>query len=136
VNLLGYWTGSRLNLRPVPAISDPLLPLLVIDDDNGSLELLSSALRQDDVRILTAQDPVQGLALVHEYHPKIVITDLVMPNMNGLEVLDRIMETDPSISVILMTAYGSVAKSGRGSGKDPCRSPRRIRSKDAIIRAR
>ena len=75
--------------------------MLVIDDNAGSLELLSSALRQEDVRILTAQDPVQGLALVHEYHPKVVITDLVMPNMNGLEVLDRIMETDPAPALSL-----------------------------------
>lgn len=91
----------------MPANPEPRISLLVIDDNAGSLELLSSALKQDDVRILTAQDPVRGLELVDKHHPQVVITDLVMPNMSGLEVLDRIVETDPSTSVILMTAHYS-----------------------------
>ena len=86
---------------------EPRISLLVIDDNAGSLELLSSALKQNDVRILTAQDPVQGLELLDRHHPQVVITDLVMPNMSGLEVLDRIVETNPSTSVILMTAHYS-----------------------------
>jgi DNA-binding NtrC family response regulator len=87
--------------------TDPRISLLVIDDNASSLELLSSALKQEDLRILTAQDPVQGLELVDKYHPQLVITDLVMPNMSGLEVLDRIVHTVPSTSVILMTAHYS-----------------------------
>jgi DNA-binding NtrC family response regulator len=79
--------------------------LLVIDDNAGSLELLSTALAQHGLEILTASDPETGLDLVHERHPQIVLTDLVMPRMSGLEVLERIMEFDPSIDVILMTAH-------------------------------
>lgn len=91
----------------MPANPEPRIFLLVIDDTAGSLELLSSALKQEDVRILTAQDPVRGLELFDKYRPQVVITDLVMPSMTGLDVLDRIVQTDPSTSVILMTAHYS-----------------------------
>ena len=85
----------------------PALSLLIIDDNPGSLELLSNALAQPDLEILTASDPEEGLDLVHERHPQIVLTDLVMPKMTGMEVLERVMEFDPATDVILMTAHYS-----------------------------
>ena len=88
-------------------MSRPAVSLLIIDDNEGSLEMLSSALAQPDVEILTASDPEEGLNIVHEKHPQIVLTDLVMPHMTGLEVLERVMEMDPSTDVILMTAHYS-----------------------------
>ncbi len=89
------------------SISSPALSLLIIDDNEKSLELLSSALAQPGLEILTASDPEQGIELVYAKHPQIVLTDLVMPNLSGMEVLERIMEFDPSIEVILMTAHYS-----------------------------
>src|SRR6266849_4755497 len=83
------------------------LSLLIIDDNTGSLEMLSSALAQPGLEILTASDPEEGLDLVLNRHPQIVLTDLVMPRISGLEVLERIVEFDPSIDVILMTAHYS-----------------------------
>src|SRR5690349_4509143 len=87
--------------------SRPALSLVIIDDNPGSLEMLSSALAQPDLEILTASDPEQGLDLVYERHPAIVLTDLVMPRVSGMEVLERIMEFDPATDVILMTAHYS-----------------------------
>ena len=84
-----------------------MLSLVAIDDNPGNLELLSSALKQEGLRILTAEDPEQGLELVRRERPQIVLTDLVMPKLNGLEVLERVMEFDASIDVILMTAHYS-----------------------------
>ncbi len=89
------------------ATSQPALSLLIIDDNEGSLELLSSALAQSGLRILTASDPEQGLDLVYNERPQIVLTDLVMPHLTGMEVLERIVEFDPSTEVILMTAHYS-----------------------------
>jgi DNA-binding NtrC family response regulator len=83
----------------------PAISLLIIDDNEGSLELLSTALAQPSLEILTASDPEEGLDLVRRHQPQIVLTDLVMPHLSGLEVLERIMEFDPSIDVILMTAH-------------------------------
>lgn len=84
-----------------------MLSLLAIDDNAGNLELLSSALKQEGLRILTAQSPEEGIELVIRERPQIVLTDLVMPKLSGLEVLERIMQFDPSIEVILMTAHYS-----------------------------
>jgi DNA-binding NtrC family response regulator len=89
------------------ATTGPALSLLIIDDNEKSLELLSSALAQPGLEIMTASDPEAGLDLVFEKHPQIVLTDLVMPNLTGLQVLERIMEFDPSTEVILMTAHYS-----------------------------
>jgi DNA-binding NtrC family response regulator len=88
-------------------VSDPALSVLIIDDNEGSLEMLSAALAQPGLEILTASDPEQGLELVYNKHPQIVLTDLVMPNLTGMEVLERIIEFDPSTEVILMTAHYS-----------------------------
>ena len=79
--------------------------IVIIDDNTGSLELLSEALADNDIRIFTASDPEEGLDIVFREHPQIVLTDLVMPGIGGLEVLDRIVEFDPAIDVILMTAH-------------------------------
>jgi DNA-binding NtrC family response regulator len=83
------------------------ISLLIIDDNAGSLEMLSTALAQQGLEILTASDPETGVDLIHDRRPQIVLTDLVMPRISGLEVLERTMEFDPSIDVILMTAHYS-----------------------------
>jgi DNA-binding NtrC family response regulator len=97
-------TGKR---RAQPRMSPPRsgVTLVVIDDNPGSLEFVSTALERDGVEVLTASDPEQGLELVYSRRPQIVMTDLVMPKMSGLDVLDRIMDFDPSTEVILMTAH-------------------------------
>jgi len=81
--------------------------LLVIDDNPGSVELLSNAVAQPGLEILTASDPEEGLDLFRDRRPQIVLTDLVMPRLTGMEVLERIMEVDPATDVILMSAHYS-----------------------------
>jgi DNA-binding NtrC family response regulator len=89
------------------AITSPVLTVLIIDDNLKSLELLSAALAQPGLEIVTASDPEEGIDIVYRRHPQIVLTDLVMPHLTGMEVLERIMEFDPSTEVILMTAHYS-----------------------------
>jgi DNA-binding NtrC family response regulator len=79
--------------------------IVVIDDNPGSLELLSAALAQSEAAIHTASTPAEGLNLVRRHRPQLVVTDLVMPGMSGLEVLQAVLAFDPSIDVILMTAH-------------------------------
>jgi DNA-binding NtrC family response regulator len=83
------------------------LCVLIIDDNAGSLELLESALAQPGIEILTTTDPEHGLDIFAARHPQIVLTDLMMPGLSGLDVLSRIMEMDPSTDVVLMTAHYS-----------------------------
>jgi DNA-binding NtrC family response regulator len=89
------------------AAEEPVVSLVIIDDHPGSLDLLSTALEQPGLRIFTAGDPEVGLDLVFEKHPEIVLTDLIMPKMSGLELLQRVVGFDPAIEVILMTAHYS-----------------------------
>jgi DNA-binding NtrC family response regulator len=79
--------------------------IVVIDDNPGSLELLSEALAHSDAAIYTASNPVEGVALVRKLRPQLVLTDLVMPDLSGLEVLQEVVAFDASIDVILMTAH-------------------------------
>lgn len=79
--------------------------LVAVDDTPSSLELLRESLTQDGLTILTTTDPEDGLDMVFNERPQIVLLDLVMPKMSGLEVLEKIVEFDPSIDVILMTAH-------------------------------
>ena len=81
--------------------------LVIIDDNPGSLEFLSTALAQEGLTIFTAQDPEEGIEIVYRERPQIVLTDLVMPGISGLEVLERVVEFDPAIDVVLMTAHYS-----------------------------
>lgn len=81
--------------------------ILVVDDHPASVELVSSALAQDGVEMLTATDPEEALDLVFSRHPHILLADIVMPKLTGMQLLERVMEFDPSIDVILMTAFYS-----------------------------
>jgi len=64
----------------------------------SSLELLRESLMQEGLTILTSTDPKRGLDLVFNEHPQIVLLDLVMPKRTGLEMLERIVEFDPSMT--------------------------------------
>jgi DNA-binding NtrC family response regulator len=81
--------------------------LVAIDDTPESLELITEALSEENLQIFTSTDPEEGLDIVLHEHPQVVLLDLVMPKMSGMEVLERIVEFDPSIEVILMTAHYS-----------------------------
>lgn len=85
----------------------PPIKIVAIDDDPQSLALVVAALEQEGLEIITETDPVRGLEIVRREHPPIVLVDLVMPGLSGLEVLDAIVESDPGIDVILMTSHYS-----------------------------
>ncbi|MGA7237583.1 MAG: sigma-54 dependent transcriptional regulator [Bryobacteraceae bacterium] len=88
-----------------PPDSKARISLVIIDDNPGSLELLTCALGSRGLDIFTASDPQEGLDLIHAKHPQIVLTDLVMPGLSGMEVLERTVAFDPGIDVVLMTAH-------------------------------
>ncbi len=79
--------------------------IVIVDDNPGSLELLSTALEREGVTIHTASLPGHALELIRQHRPHLVLTDLVMPEMTGLELLNRVMEFAPATDVVLMTAH-------------------------------
>jgi len=105
---------------PAMPVTPPRIKLLAIDDDPQSLELVSEALAGDSLHIFTADDPERGLELVRREHPEIVLSDIVMPKMNGMELLNRILEVDPATDVILMTAHYSTDAAVEAIKKGAC----------------
>ena len=81
--------------------------LLVIDDQVENLELINDVLRQDGLRILSTPHPEKGLSLFAQERPDIILVDLQMPNMTGIELLEKVVERDPATEVILMTGHYS-----------------------------
>jgi len=89
-------------------MSDPKsLTLLAIDDNPENLELVRATLEQQDVEILTAHDPEIGFEMFLRARPRVVLLDLVMPKVNGMELLERIIAVDPGTDVILITSHYS-----------------------------
>lgn len=88
---------------------DSSLPAVLIVEDNKDLCNMLRLQLEDKFNIYTANDGVEGLKKVHLYHPDMVVTDQMMPNMDGMEMLQRIRK-DFQIShipVIILTAKGN-----------------------------
>ena len=86
---------------------DGPLRLLVVDDSVFEHQVIANLLRKVDGLILqTAASGVEGLAAVEASPPDAILTDLVMPDMDGLELVRRVRDRHPTIPIILMTAFG------------------------------
>lgn len=82
--------------------------ILVIDDELDMLMLLRMIIEDStDYEVETTNNPSEGLKMLTERHYDLVITDLKMPGMDGLEVSEELWEMRPDIPVIIITAYGS-----------------------------
>lgn len=102
------------------AMEEIPVTLVAIDDDHRNLEFIKASLSQEGLEILTTTDPENGLELVLRKRPQIVLLDLVMPKLSGMELLNRIVETDPGIDVILMTAHYSTESAVEAIQKGAC----------------
>ena len=84
-----------------------LSKILIIDDTEQDRDLLSGILIRAGHQTITADDGMTGLTLCEEERPHITFIDMMMPGMNGIEVLQRIKDEYPEIKVILCTGAGS-----------------------------
>lgn len=82
--------------------------ILIIDDEDLFREDLASILDQHGYKCRTARTGEAGLVLAEEFSPDVVLCDVVLPEMGGVEVLGELGERAPGTSVIMITAYGSV----------------------------
>jgi two-component system NtrC family response regulator/two-component system response regulator HydG len=82
--------------------------IVVIDDEVNAAAALETLLKEDGYEVARAHDARTGLQLLEQVEPDIVLTDLRMPGMDGLQLLAKIKEIRPETMVILMTAYGTV----------------------------
>ena len=99
-------------------MADELQPgskILVVDDDPNVVELVRLYLERDGHEVLTANDGVTGLEMAREEQPDLIVLDLMMPRMDGMEVC-RTLRAESSVPVIMLTAM--VEEDNRLAGLD------------------
>jgi two-component system response regulator FlrC len=82
--------------------------ILVVDDEPAMRLLVTSVLKDEGHDVTAAASGEEALQLVAKRHYHLIITDLKMPGMSGVELLERIKKDDPETAIILLTAFGSV----------------------------
>jgi len=82
--------------------------VLIIDDDNQVRETLQLHLENDDFQVVTAADGAQGIQVAEAENPSVIVLDLAMPDIDGLEVLDRLRKDAITwdTPIIICTAEG------------------------------
>jgi PAS domain S-box-containing protein len=82
--------------------------LLLIDDEPDILRVLSISLKADGYDVVSAQNGPEGIAAFEKEKPDIVITDIKMPGMDGIEVLKKIKDLNADTEVIIITGHGDI----------------------------
>lgn len=78
--------------------------VLVVDDEPDAVELLQEFLTSKGYEVITAEDGEEALDKVKEERPHLILLDVRLPRLNGLEVLKRVREIDREVGVIMVTA--------------------------------
>ncbi len=82
--------------------------ILIVDDEKNYLVVLEALLGPEGYETRTADNARDGLRLVQEVDLDLVITDMKMPGMSGMELLEEVKKIKPEVPVIMMTAYGTI----------------------------
>jgi len=83
-------------------------PILVVDDDKKIVSLVKTYLEREGFRVLTAGDGRQALELYREFHPGLIVLDVMLPELDGLALM-RIVRERSSVPIVMLSARGSVA---------------------------
>ncbi len=82
--------------------------ILIVEDEENERTGMAELISAWGYRTETARDGVEGLEKIESFGPGIVVTDLKMPRLDGMELLERISQHPAEIAVILLTAQGSI----------------------------
>ena len=85
----------------------PMATVLVVEDDPNERMLYEEELREAGYGVITAPDGAGALALAQSTHPDVVVIDISMPGMDGIEVMNRMLARDHKLPIIINTAYAS-----------------------------
>ncbi|MEW6260048.1 MAG: sigma-54 dependent transcriptional regulator [Thermodesulfobacteriota bacterium] len=84
--------------------------ILIVDDEKNYTRILSAVLQEEGYETLTASSGREALDLLHSADVNLVITDMKMPGMDGIELLESIKVDHPDLPIIVMTAFGTIEK--------------------------
>jgi two-component system, OmpR family, alkaline phosphatase synthesis response regulator PhoP len=91
--------------------------VLLVEDDRDLAEVTQATLQHDGMQVVVAYDGQEGLEMADRLHPQVIITDLVMPILDGLELIKRLGERPPPRSpVVAVSAVGSRLRAARELG--------------------
>ncbi len=83
--------------------------IVIVEDDISALESLGELLSLDNFEVSLFSDPLKALPYIKDNNIDLVISDIKMPNITGLELLEKVKKLDSSIDVILITAFGDIS---------------------------
>jgi two-component system, NtrC family, nitrogen regulation response regulator NtrX len=82
--------------------------LLVVDDESGIRGALAQVFEYEGHHVRTAEDGHEGIAIAEEFRPDVIFLDVKMPGLDGLDVLARLREDDPSALVVMISGHGTI----------------------------
>ncbi len=82
--------------------------LMVIDDEQGVCDLLKKLFEPEGYEVKTESDAIKALECVEKERPDLILLDIKMPKIDGIEVLSKIKSTNKNIAVIMITGYGNL----------------------------
>lgn len=96
--------------------------ILIVDDQKGVRRLLEELFKKEGWNVYIASDGLEAISRMREVTPDVVLMDMKMPNMNGLEASSQILKQYPEMKIIMMTAYGEmdVVKKALEAGVKRC----------------
>ena len=86
------------------------LKVLLVEDEESISRLLKEAVADSFYTFLIAKDGLEGIALFKKLKPDIVITDIMMPRMSGLEMAQELRKINPDIHIIVLSAFSEKEK--------------------------
>ena len=112
--MTGQWYNSKVvHVRPYNANGERKMLILVVDDDPPSVKMISFLLREEGYDVISATNGIEALRLVEERAPDLIILDIMMPHIDGLEVCRRIRERS-DVPIIFLSAKGETTDRVQG----------------------
>ena len=91
--------------------------ILFVDDDQPVRAVIAEALSQKGFRVLAAENGYEAMQLLAQEHIDVLLADIVMPGLNGIELAKQAKSLHPDLRIILATAYYSRAEEARSIGR-------------------
>jgi two-component system response regulator AtoC len=114
------------------------IKLLVVDDNPKVAWMLREGLRREEYEVLAAPDGKAGIQMMIEEQPRVIILDIKLPGMNGMEVLERIRSINRRVEVIMLSGYGEtkqIVKAMKLGASDFISKPFDVEEVEIVIRS-